>query len=65
MQRPHPTQLPRAPAHGFWPREIADRVFQNLGDDFRRGAARFFDHREIGLPLFDIAHFELIDRQAG
>ena len=44
MQRAHPSQGTRAPAHGFGPWEIADRVFQHLGHDVRRRAPGFVDH---------------------
>ena len=63
MQRTHPTQRASAPAHGFRPWEIADRLFQNLCDHLRRFAARLFNHCEIGLTLFLVTHFQLINRQ--
>ena len=54
-----------APAHGFRPREGADRGFKDLGDDFRRAATGLFDHGIKGFALLVGAAFQLVNRQAG
>ncbi len=65
MQRPHPAQAARAPAHGFRPREIAHRAFQHFGHDHIRRAARLFQRREPDLTLFVVAGLQLIAGQTG
>ena len=65
MQRPHPAQRARPPAHGFRPGEIADRGLDHLSDDRRGRAPRLFQHRKIDLAFLIIAQLKLIARQAG
>ena len=65
MQRTHPAQRPRAPTHGFRPREVADRALQNLGHDIGGGTALFLDHGEIDLTLFIVANLKLIHAETG
>ena len=55
MQGAHPFQAAAAPAHGFWPREVADRIFEHFGHDFRGRAARLFDGGEIDGPFGRVA----------
>ena len=68
MQRPHPLQRARlcralAPAHRFRPRESPDDDRQHVGQHVQRGAAGFFDQRDIEIALLGIAlDFCLIER---
>ena len=62
MQRTDPFQGTCAPAHRLWPREIADSVFQNFGDDIRGQTARLFDHGKVGLTLLVVADFQRVTR---
>ncbi len=65
MQRAHPAQSASTPAHGFGPGEIADGGFQHLGDNVSGRAARLFDDGKVDLPLFIIAHFQIVARHTG
>ena len=60
MQRAHPAQAATAPAHGFRPWEVADRFFQNFGDDDISVAAGRFN---LGVPeaaLLFFARFKVV-----
>ena len=63
LQWAHPTQCARPPAHGFWPREIADHMGHNFGNHIGCGAARFFDHCDIGFALLVVLNGQLIKAQ--
>ena len=60
MQRAHPTQIPRPPAHSFGPRKFVNGLGNNLGNDFagrpafnlapghiKRSLGPFFNHRFV------------------
>ena len=64
LQRAHPAQGTRPPAHGFGPGEIADRVIQHFGHDISRRTARFFDHSKEHARLARIAFHQLVTGQA-
>ena len=65
MQRAHPAELARAPAHGFGPGEAADGFLQHIGHDLRGRAARRLDHREIDLPLLVVADLQRVHVHPG
>ena len=65
VQRPHPTQAARAPAHGFGPGEIADDACQHLGHDDIGGAALLGDLGEIDLALFLVADLQRVAADTG
>jgi hypothetical protein len=59
MQRPHPLQRAgfcraRAPAHRFRPGKGADDHGQNIGEHVDRGAAGFFDQRNVEIALLRV-----------
>ena len=65
VQRAHPAERARAPAHGFRPGEVADCVLDGLGDDFGCGTARTPDRGEPDLPLLVVTRLQLILGQSG
>ena len=65
MQRADPSQRTSAPAHGFWPRKIADGGVQRLGNNIDCGATGLFEYGKIDLRLFIVTNFQLIFGQPG
>ena len=63
MKRADPFQAARAPPHRLRPWEIADGLFQHLGHDLSRRAARFFDLGKEHFALGRVAFFQLITGQ--
>mmetsp|Transcript_28293 Transcript_28293/g.52612 ORF Transcript_28293/g.52612 Transcript_28293/m.52612 type:complete len:443 (-) Transcript_28293:1236-2564(-) len=59
VQRAYPPKATRAPAHGFWPREVPNCVFQNLGHNLRRSAPRLSDGRKVHRAFWRLALFQI------
>ena len=62
MQRAHPAQLPRPPAHGFGPRERADDVRHNVGNDIGGLAALVKNKGHIKRALLILADLACVER---
>ena len=63
LQRPHPTQITRAPAHGFWPMEFPHNLRHGLGDNIRRRLPLFFNDCDVEIALFRVsADFRFVNR---
>ena len=66
MQRPHPGEPARAPAHRLRPRERAHHLGDHLGQHVERGPALLLDGRHVEVALLVGLHLGLLDRlQAG
>ena len=65
MQRPHPAQRARAPAHRLGPWKVLDRAGDHLGGNLGRRAARARDLGEPDLTLFIGARGQLIAGKPG
>ena len=61
MERAHPAEFARAPAHRFRPGEALDDVGHDLGHDLGGGAAALLDRRYIISALLVVALLGLID----
>ena len=64
VQRAHPAQRPRPPAHRLGPGKAAHDLGQHLGDDLGGGAPRPLDPGEIDLRLLFVAHDQIGARKA-
>ena len=64
LQRAHPAQIARPPAHRPGPGERADHAFQHLGHNRIRLATGLFDHGKEHLALFIRSTLQLVQRQA-
>ena len=62
MERTHPAEFARAPAHGLRPRKGAHDLRHDLGDDIGRVAPRLFDQRDIEIALLVLADLRLVQR---
>ena len=56
MQRPHPADAPRAPAHGLGPGEFAHDGRHRFGDDGGRRAAGLFGAHQIIAAALRVLH---------
>ena len=65
VQRTHPAQRARPPAHGLGPGKLADGPLKHLGHDLVGRAAGALDHREPDLALPVLALLELFLAQPG
>ena len=54
VQRAHPAEIPRAPAHGLRPGKFPDDRGKDLGDDVDGDAPRFLDQRHVDVALLGV-----------
>src|SRR5947207_1144069 len=64
LERSYPTQRARAPAHRFWPREPADDIGHDLGNDLGRRPARLFYRRDIEFALLVFFYCEVLETES-
>src|SRR5262249_38824568 len=62
MERTHPAEPARAPAHGLWPRKAAYHLGDHFGDHVERWLSRLVDHCDVEIAFLVRLNLCLLDR---